>query len=122
MSDELHIAPLKEGFLDGFALGMAADGAAALVTGEVNFRLGFRMRLLSRDGGTDDGTGRDSVGFTFCRVGFGAASVGGTFGQIALSVDRFRAGSFGVNGDHNWIATLFEGFYGGFEGGEIVQG
>src|ERR1700677_483162 len=122
MSDELHIAPLKEGFLDWFAFVMGADGAAAFVTGEVNFGLGFRLRLLSRDGGTDDGTGRDSIGFTFCRFGFGAASLWGTFGQNALSVDRFRAGSFGVDCDHNWVAALFEGFYGGFEGGEIVQG
>src|ERR1700678_1421003 len=99
MSDELHIAPLKEGFLDGFAFGMAADGAAAFVTGEVNFGLGFRLRLFSRHGGTDDGTGRDSVGFTSCRLCFGGASLWGTFGQIALSRlgGQGRLGGWGVN-------------------------
>ena len=30
--DAIYIAPLKEGFFDGFALGMVTDSAAALVT------------------------------------------------------------------------------------------
>ena len=30
--DAIHGAPLEEGFLDGFAFGVVADGAAALVT------------------------------------------------------------------------------------------
>jgi hypothetical protein len=68
MSDELHIAPLKEGFLDGFAFGMAADGAAAFVTGEVNFSLSFWARWFSGSCGTEIYAFSDSLTPGFPRV------------------------------------------------------
>ena len=45
-------APLEEGFFDGFALGVAADGAASLVMRDVDFGLGFGPGLFGRGGGT----------------------------------------------------------------------
>ena len=32
-----------------------------------------------------------------------------------------RSSSLTFNGDHDWVASFFEGFDGGFEGGELVK-
>lgn len=58
---------------------MAADGAASLVAGEVDFILGFGLGLRSRGGGAQ----RDLLA-----VGFG---LGFRFGRFCLWCERFGA-------------------------------
>ena len=53
MLDDPDVAPLEEGFFDGVAVGMVADGAASFVVGEVDFSLGFGLGLRARGGGAD---------------------------------------------------------------------
>src|ERR1700677_444979 len=66
--DELHLAPLTESFFNGVALGMMADGATALVMGEVNFSLSFWARWFSGSCGTEIYAFSDSLTPGFPRV------------------------------------------------------
>lgn len=136
--DDPDVAPLEEGFFEGVAVGVVADGAESLVAPEVNFILGFGLGLWARGGGAGSGLFErlDWAGFSF-----GAPSCGGfcTFGlycglsvnvrsgsltfrrRIRSGVNGFRVKWFRVNGNHDGVASLFEGFDGGFEGGETVE-
>ena len=73
---------------------------------EVNFVLGFGLRLRSGSGGADGELfqGRDWVGLSF-----------GAFAS------RFLVSWLRVDGDHYGIASFFEGFHGGFEGWVLVE-
>ena|ERR1700722_5580255 len=71
MLDDPGVAPLEEGFFDGVAVGVVADGAASLVVPEVNFVLGFGLGLRSRGGGADGELFEcwDRAGFSFGTFG-----------------------------------------------------
>ena len=80
--DDPDVAPLEEGFFDGVTVGVVADGAESLVAREVNFILGFGLRLWSRSGGADGELfeGWDWVGFSFGAFSwFGFAGFGFRF-------------------------------------------
>ena len=69
--DDPDVAPLEEGFFDGVAVGVVADGAESLVAREVDFILGFGLGLWSWGGGADGDLfeGWDWVGFSFGTFG-----------------------------------------------------
>jgi hypothetical protein len=112
--DVFDPAPLKEGFFDGFTVRMVADGAASFMVREVNFILGFGLALWSQSGGVD---GELFDGWDWAGLSFGAFS---WFG-LGLWCGRFGVSWRWGDGNHDGIASFFEGFYGGFEGGEAVE-
>jgi hypothetical protein len=81
---------------------------------EVNFILGFGLGLRSRGEGADGDLFEcwDWVGFSF-----------GSFSWFWLGAFGFRflVWWLRVDGDHYGIASFFEGFHRGFEGGEGVE-
>ena len=136
MLDDPGVAPLEECFFDGVAVGVVADGAASLVVPEVNFVLGFGLGLWSRGGGAGgvlfecwDWAGLSFWVFSwfctfglYCGLSMNTRSTSLVFRRRSGSgASGFRVRWFRVGGDHNRVAAFFEGFYGGFEGGEAVE-
>ena len=72
MFDDPDVAPLEEGFFDGVAVRVAADGAASLVAGEVDFMLGFGLGLWPWSEGADGELfgGWGGSGFSFWSFSF----------------------------------------------------
>lgn len=73
MSDQPDGAPLKKSFCNRFALGVMANGANSAVTHDVDFRLGFRLRLFSRNRRAAGFAGGKQIALRFAGFALAAA-------------------------------------------------